>query len=65
MQTELTSRYPEAARLRLPKGMSAALATAAQRRHQSISDWTRQALLRCLEVEGIIVDSADEAEVAR
>jgi hypothetical protein len=50
-----SQRYPESVKLRLPQGMSAALQFAARRRAQSLSDWTRQALLDRLHQEGLIL----------
>jgi hypothetical protein len=48
-----SQRYPESVKLRLPQGMSAALQFAARRRAQTLSDWTRQALLDRLHQEGL------------
>ena len=49
----ITIRFPEALRLRVPRGLPAAVATAARRHHTSAPEWVRQTLLRSLEAEGV------------
>jgi hypothetical protein len=53
MQTEGTSRFPDAIRIRLPDGMRAAVALVARRRHLSSSDYIRQLVLDRLSAEGV------------
>jgi hypothetical protein len=45
--------YPEKMRLRLPRGMPEALALAAGQHHTTPAEWTRRALLRSLEADGV------------
>ena len=47
--------YPEKMRLRLPRGMPAALALAAGQHHTTPAEWTRRALLRSLEADGVCI----------
>jgi hypothetical protein len=56
MQTA-AARFPEALKLRVPRGMGAALATVARRRHQTASDYLRQLVLDRLEAEGVRLDA--------
>src|SRR6185437_5121082 len=46
-------RFPEDLRVKAPRGARAAIATAAQLKHTSHSEYVRQALLRCLEADGV------------
>ena len=46
-------RYPDRLRLRAPLGLLDAIEVAAERRHTSSAEWARQALLRCLEADGV------------
>jgi hypothetical protein len=45
--------FPDKMRLRTPKGLPRAIEIAAAARHQTTSEWARQALLRGLEADGI------------
>jgi len=51
--TDTPIRFPDRLRLRVPRGLSAAVELAAGRHHTSPSEWARQALLRGLEDEGL------------
>ena len=46
-------RFPEDLRVKAPRGAKAAIAAAAQLKHTTHSEYVRQALLRCLEADGI------------
>jgi hypothetical protein len=46
-------RFPEDLRVKSPRGMQAAVAAAAELRNTSHSEYVRQALLRCLEADGV------------
>ena len=46
-------RFPEDLRVKAPRGARAAIATAARRKHTTHSEYVRQALLRCLEADGV------------
>lgn len=46
-------RFPEDLRVKAPRGARAAIAAAAELKHTSHSEYVRQALLRCLEAEGV------------
>jgi len=46
-------RFPDKLRLRTPKGLPRAIEIAAAARHTQPSEWARQALLRCLEADGL------------
>lgn len=50
---EAPVRFPERLRLRAPRGLSAALELAAERRHTSPSEYARQTLLKGLEADGL------------
>ena len=45
--------FPHAIRLRLPRGMPAALELAAKQRNTSLPEYARQALLRGLTADGV------------
>jgi hypothetical protein len=47
------ARFPESVKAQAPKGMSAAISTAAQIRNTTNAEYVRQALLRCLEADGV------------
>ena len=47
--------FTEELRLRTPAGLQAALTLAATRRHMSRGEFVRQALLRSLELEGLLL----------
>ena len=53
MHNASTTRFPEALRLRVPRGLPAAVKAAARRHHTSAPEWVRQVLLRGLELEGL------------
>jgi hypothetical protein len=46
-------RFPEDLRVKAPRGARAAIAAAAQLKHTTHSEYVRQALLRCLEADGV------------
>lgn len=46
-------RFPESLRLRVPRGLPAAVAAAARRHHTSAPEWVRQTLLRSLAADGV------------
>jgi plasmid stability protein len=48
-----TVHYPDKLRLRVPRGLPAAMRRAAQQSHTTSSEWARQALLRGLAAEGV------------
>ena len=54
-------RYPEALRLRLPRGMPEALSLAAGRYHTTPNEWVRQVLLRNLQAEGVSIQDGKAA----
>jgi hypothetical protein len=46
-------RFPDDLLVKAPRGARAAIAAAAQLKHTSHSEYVRQALLRCLEADGV------------
>jgi uncharacterized protein (DUF1778 family) len=46
-------RFPETLKVKAPRGAQAAIAAAAELRNTSHSEYVRQALLRCLEADGV------------
>lgn len=46
-------RFPEDLRVKAPRGAKAAIAAAAQLKHTTQAEYVRQALLRCLEADGV------------
>jgi len=46
-------RFPEDLRVKAPRGARAAIAAAAELKNTSHSEYVRQALLRCLEADGV------------
>jgi hypothetical protein len=46
-------RFPEDLRVKAPRGARAAIAAAAELKNTSHSEYVRQALLRCLEEDGV------------
>ena len=66
MQGAYTIRFPEALRLRVPRGMPAAVEAAARKHHTSSPEWVRQLLLRGLAAEGLRLRDGrvEEAEPA-
>jgi uncharacterized protein (DUF1778 family) len=46
-------RFPEDLRVKVPRGARAAIAAAAQLKHTSHSEYVRQAILRCLDADGV------------
>jgi hypothetical protein len=55
-------RFPDRLRLRVPKGLPAALELAATREHTSPAEWARRALLVSLEAKGIRLHDAGLVE---
>ena len=53
MHNASTIRFPEALRLRVPRGLPEAVKAVARRHHTSAPEWVRQILLRGLESEGL------------
>ena len=49
-------RFPDRLRLRVPRGMAAAVELAASQHHTSPSEWCRQMLLRGLEADGVSIE---------
>jgi hypothetical protein len=45
--------FPDSLRLRVPRGLTAAVQIAAKQRHTTPAEWARQALLRSLAAEGV------------
>ena len=52
--------YPDLVKFRAPRGMTAALALAARRRHTTLSEMVRRILLRELELYGLTLDEPTE-----
>ena len=48
------ARFPESVKAQAPKGMTAAIAAAAQIRHTTNAEYVRQALLRVLAIRGVV-----------
>jgi hypothetical protein len=46
-------RFPEDLRVKAPRGVRAAIAVTAELKNTSHSEYVRQALLRCLEADGV------------
>ena len=46
-------RFPEDLRVKAPRGARSAIAVAAQIKNTTQSEYVRQALLRCLEADGV------------
>jgi hypothetical protein len=55
-------RLPEALRLRVPRGLPAAVQTAARKHHQTGAEWVRQTLLKSLRDEGLALHDGGELE---
>jgi hypothetical protein len=51
--TAMQVHFPDSLRLRVPRGMPAAVQQAAKQRHTTPAEWARQALLRGLEADGV------------
>jgi hypothetical protein len=45
--------FPEDLRVKAPRGSRAAIAAAAEIKHTSHSEYVRQAILRCLDADGV------------
>jgi len=45
--------FPDSLRLRVPRGLIAAVQIVAMKRHQRAAEWSRQTLLRGLEADGV------------
>jgi hypothetical protein len=56
-----TVHFPDKLRLRVPRGLPAALKLAAIQRHTTPAEWARQALLRGLEAEGVRLSDMRQA----
>jgi len=54
--------FPDSMRLRVPRGLPAAVQLAAKQRHTTAAEWARQTLLRGLEAEGVRLCVAPEPE---
>jgi hypothetical protein len=54
--------FPDSLRLRVPRGLTAAVQIAAKQRHTTPAEWARQALLRGLAEDGVQLGEA-QAEV--
>jgi hypothetical protein len=63
MQVASTVRFPEALRLRVPRGLPAAVKAAASRHHTTAPEWVRQVLLRHLETEGLRLSAEGHVEM--
>jgi hypothetical protein len=50
---ETQSHYPQRVRIRVARGVPAAIGLAARRRNTSPSSWAREVLLRGLEADGV------------
>jgi hypothetical protein len=46
-------RFPEALKVKSPRGTREAIAAAAEIKHTTQSEWVRQSILRCLEADGV------------
>ena len=58
--------FPDKVRLRVPRGLPAALQEAARRQNTTPSEWARRTLLRGLEAEGLaLLDGRIELRVQR
>jgi hypothetical protein len=55
MQSVSIVHFPDKLRLRVPRGLPAALRIAATRRHTTPTEWARQTLLRGLAAEGVLL----------
>ena len=49
------ARFPEAVKAQAPKGMTAAIAAAARIRHTTNAEYVRQAILRVLASDGVML----------
>jgi hypothetical protein len=54
--------FPDSLRLRVPRGLPAAVQQAAKRHHTTPAEWARQTLLRGLEAEGLQLSQSDIAK---
>jgi hypothetical protein len=57
--------FPACLRLRVPRGLPAAVQQAAKQRHTTPSEWIRQTVIRGLEAEGVHMTGSVEARVSR
>jgi hypothetical protein len=60
MQSFPMVHFPDKFRLRVPRGLTAALRIAATQRHTTPAEWARQTLLRGLEAEGVLLSEVME-----
>jgi hypothetical protein len=49
--------FPDSLRLRVPRRLPAAIKAAAEQRHTTPAEWSRQALLRGLAADGVEVST--------
>ena len=56
-------RFPEALRLRCPRGLPAAVEAVARKHHTSGPEWVRQTLLRAVEAEGVCLRRDGQIEI--
>ncbi len=63
MRATADGQFPHEFRLRVPRGLVAALAVAACRRQQTSSEFARQAILRSLEADGVRLRSGGTIEI--
>jgi len=56
MQGAMIERFPDRVQFRVPRGLPAAIKTAAARRYTSPAEWARQKLLGALEADGIAIE---------
>lgn len=50
---QATRRFPHTFRVRVPRGLPAAVDLAARQNHTTPAEWARQALLSCLAADGV------------
>ena len=57
--------FPDSMRLRVPRGLPAAVQLAAKQRYTTPAEWMRQAILRSLEAEGVQLSDLQAAGADR
>ena len=57
--------FPDSMRLRVPRGLPAAVQQAAKQKHTTAAEWARQALLRGLEAEGVQLSDLQAANAEK
>ena len=60
MQSVAIVHFPDKLRLRVPRGLPAALRIAATQRHATPAEWVRQTLLRGLAAESVLLSEVME-----